>query len=86
MPDKYQSYRNNPDSLGANIVEQPAADIDLPENVKAVFFNADGTLDVKPRGGGSTISAIPFVAGIPLPFVPGRITAFSGATKCYVVS
>jgi hypothetical protein len=86
MPDKYANYRSNPDSLGTNITEYTAADVDLPDNVKAVFFDADGTVSIKPSGGGTTITGIPFVGGSPLPWVPGRITAFTGATKCYLIT
>lgn len=80
-------YRNSRvDSLGSNIAEYTPADTDLPDSTKAVFFDADGSCSIKPAGGGTTITGVPVIKGLPLPFIPGRITAMTGPTKCYLVS
>lgn len=81
---------NNPDSFGSVITEYTPADQDLPAYVKAVFFDADGTITVKNINAdgtvGSAIAGIPVTKGMELRWIPGRITAMSGPTKCYLVS
>jgi hypothetical protein len=73
-------------ALGNACVEYTPADADLPEGVKAVHFDADGTIVFKNAAGGAAITGYPVLKGQLLPFVPRRITAMSGATRCYLVS
>ncbi|QOV95261.1 hypothetical protein [Novosphingobium sp. ES2-1] len=87
MPDKYSTARSNEaDTIGTAVAEYTPADADLPINVKAVLFDADGTISVKNTSGGAAITGFPVIKGMPLPFIPLRITAMTGPTKCYLVS
>lgn len=86
MPDRWGAGRDNPDSLGRELTEYTPVDEDLPNDIRCVFFDADGTCTVEPAGGGTEIADVPFLKCIPLNFVPRRITAMTGATKCYLVS
>jgi len=72
-------------ALGNACIEYMPADTDLPEGVKAVHFDADGTIAFKNDAGGAAVTGYPVARGVPLLFVPRRITAMSGATKCYLV-
>jgi hypothetical protein len=80
------AQRDNPDSFGRTLTDYTPTDADLPNDIKAVFFDADGTCTIKPAGGGTAIPGVPIIKGFPLPFVPGRITAMSGPTHCFLVS
>jgi hypothetical protein len=82
---RWGSRRDNPDSLGLTLTDYTPADADLPIDIKAVFFDADGTCTVKNEGGGDSFT-VPVFSGQPLPFVPGRVVAMTGPTKCFLVS
>lgn len=70
--------------LGASAIEHTPADVDLPADVKAVVFDADGTMSFKNSAG--AITGFPVIKGVPLPFIPTRITAMTGPTKCFLIS
>lgn len=87
MPDKFSTARaNEADSLGSVAVEYTPADADLPINVKALVFDADGTVSYKNTSGGSEITGFPVTKGQPMLFVPTRLTAMTGPTKCFLIS
>lgn len=85
MADKFAVERNNSAMLfGTICVEYTPADVDLPSGVRAVFLNATGTINIK-NPEGAAVTGIPAAGGVPLPFVPARITAIGTATKVYLV-
>lgn len=86
MADKYTTDRSN-DALtfGSSAIAYTPADADLPINVKAVIFDAAGTISYKNAPGDTAITGFPVAAGQPLPFVPARITAMTGPTKCFLI-
>jgi hypothetical protein len=85
MADKYTTARSNdPRALGSDAVPHTPADTDLALNTKAVVFDADGTITFK-NAAGTSRAGYPVVKGIPLLFVPTRITAMSGPTTCYLI-
>ncbi|HQX85898.1 MAG TPA: hypothetical protein PKV23_10445 [Aestuariivirga sp.] len=63
----------------------PAA-TDLPGNVRAVVFDAAGTMSFKNSTGGSTVTGFPVLSGVPLPFIPVQITAMTGPTTCFLIT
>lgn len=71
-------------AYGTILKEHTPADADLPINVKAVFFDADGTCDIK-NPDGTAVTGVPVAKGYPITVVPARITAMTGPTKCYLV-
>lgn len=86
MADKFTTARNSDaQTLGSMAVEYAPADADLPINVKAVVFDADGTISFKNASGGAAITGYPVSKGAPLLFVPLRITAMTGPTKCFLI-
>lgn len=72
------------EGLGTHVVIVTASNTDLPASAKGVTFDADGTITVERRGGGDIVAGVPVIKGLPLIFVPGRVTAMSGPTKCFV--
>lgn len=77
MPDKWTDSRNNQaTTLGSDAAPHTPADADLPINAKAVVCTLDGTIDFK-NAAGTLRSGYPVKAGVPLTFVPARITAIS---------
>lgn len=85
MADKFSTERDfNALALGSSAIEHTPADADLPINVKAVLFAGDGTISYK-NATGSVITGFPVANGQLLPFVPARITAMTGATKCFLI-
>lgn len=85
MPDKWTTQRSDlATTLGTSAIEHTPADADLPINVKAVLFAGDGTISYK-NATGSLITGFPVANGQLLPFVPARITAMTGATKCFLI-
>lgn len=85
MADKYTSDRSNdPQTLGSDAVPHTPADADLPINTKAVVFSGDGTITFK-NAAGTIRSSFPVKDGVPILFVPARITAMSGATACWLI-
>lgn len=87
MADKFSTARSDDAStLGASAVAYTPADVDLPINIKCVMFDADGTVSFKNTSGGSAITGFPVIKGIPMPFVPARITAMTGPTKCFLIT
>lgn len=86
MADKFTTARTDSAlPLGATAVIHSPADEDLPINVKAVVFDADGTIDFKNSADEALIAGFTVRAGIPLPFVPCRITAMSGPAVCFLI-
>jgi hypothetical protein len=73
----------NNQALAKEAFEHTPADADLPAGVKAVVFDANGTMSYK-NATGSAITGYPVSAGVPLPFIPTRITAMTGPTKCFI--
>lgn len=87
MADKFSTDRAFSSlTFGTGAVAYTPADADLPINVKAVVFDADGTISFKNTSAGSAVTGYPVVKGMPLIFVPVRITAMSGPTACFLVS
>mgnify|MGYP000291794838 CR=1 FL=1 len=85
MPDKWTTQRSDlATTLGTSAIEHTPADTDLPINVKAVLFAGDGTISYK-NATGAVITGFPVANGQLLPFVPARITAMTGATKCFLI-
>lgn len=86
MADKFTNDRgNDPLAFGSTAIEHTPADTDLPINVKAVVFAGDGTISYKNASGGSEITGYPVLNGVPILFVPLRITGMTGATKCFLI-
>ena len=86
MANKFGVERDrSPLALGSRCVEYTPADADLPPETKAFFLNADGAVDIK-NADGTAVTGIPATGGVPLPFVPARITGITTATKVYLVS
>ena len=56
---------------------------EIPHNARAVWFDADGTITVTDRDGGSAVTGFAVKADVELKFVPERIAAMSGATKLF---
>lgn len=84
---KFNKMRKvNPEQYGTNLTDYTPANADLPVDVKAVFFDADGTFSITSVGGGTAVTGIPCIKGMPIPFIPGRITSMTGPTHCYLVS
>jgi hypothetical protein len=71
-----QSRSNEATSLGSDAAKHTPADTDLPINIKAVVCSADGTIDFK-NAAGTARAGYPVKGGVPLAFVPARITAVS---------
>lgn len=87
MANKFEIDRNNePMALGLKAVAYTPADTDLPPEVKAVVFDADGTISFKNTSGGSAVTGYPVIKGQPLAFVPLRVTAMTGPTACFLIS
>ena len=57
-----------------------------PGNVRAVVFDAAGTMSFKNSTGGSTVTGFPVLSGVPLPFIPVQITAMTGPTTCFLIT
>ncbi len=74
----------NNQSFGSEAIEYTPADADLPTGVKAVVFDADGTMSYK--NSGAAITGYPVLKGQALPFIPARITAMTGPAKCFLIS
>lgn len=86
MPDNYQSYRNNPDSLGRKLRSSAAFPFTMPVNAKVCWFDADGTIAVSDEDDNNALSGIAVKGGSPLPFLPEKVTSVSGGpTKIYYV-
>jgi len=86
MSDKFTSQRDwEAHTFGASAVKYTPADADLPINVKAVVFDADGTISFKNAAGDSAITGYPVRQGFPMSFVPLRITAMTGPTFCFLI-
>lgn len=86
MASRYENERRDSAfTFGSNIKEHAPADVDLPANVKGVFFNDEGTVNITNQDG-STITALPVQAGACMWIVPKRVTAMTGPTKCYLVT
>jgi len=86
MADKFTNDRAwSADTFGGNLTEWPVGASSLPKDVKAVAFNADGTADITNQDG-TPVSAVPVLKMQPMLTVPLKVTAMSGATKCYLVS
>jgi len=86
MPDKFSGARDNEAvTLGTSAVEYTPADAKLPINVKALVFDADGTVSYKNTTGGTAIAGFPVSKGQPMLFVPLRLTAMSGPTKYFLI-
>ncbi|WEK42977.1 MAG: hypothetical protein P0Y64_16790 [Candidatus Sphingomonas colombiensis] len=86
MGDKYTNERAwSALSLGGSAIAYTPADADLPINVKAVVFDAVGSISFKNPGDTAARTGFPVAAGYPLPFVPARITAMTGATTCWLI-
>jgi len=84
MADKWTDARLfRPDTFGSDAAPHTPADADLPINVKAVVCSDNGTLSFK-NAAGTARTSFPVVAGVPLLFVPARITAVSAGT-CWLV-
>jgi len=73
-------------TFGTSATTHTPADADLADNVRAVVFDAAGTISFKNSSGGSTITGYPVVSGVPLPFIPRRITAMTGPTTCFLIT
>ena len=86
MADKWTTQRSDlAITLGSSAIEHTPADVDLPINVKAVKFDADGTISYKNSAGGSAITGYPVTKNGILEFIPLRITAMTGPTKCFLI-
>jgi len=86
MPDKYQSYRNNPDSLGRRLRSSAGFPFTMPDNAKVCWFDADGTIAVTDEDDSNALSGIAVKGGSPLPFLPEKVTSVSGGpTKIFYV-
>lgn len=83
MADDYQSYRNNPDSLGRKLRTSSSFPFTMPTNAKVCWFDADGTVTITDEDSSNSISGVAVFAGTPLPFLPERIAAVTGATKIF---
>lgn len=86
MPDNYQSYRNNPDSLGRKLRSSASFPFITPVNAKVCWFDADGTIAVSDEDDNNALSGIAVKGGSPLPFLPEKVTSVSGGpTKIFYV-
>lgn len=74
----------NNQALGKEATEHTPADTDLPAGVKAVVFDADGTMTFK--NSGAAITGYPVIKGQPLAFIPTQITAMTGPAKCFLIT
>lgn len=84
--DKFSTTRSDSAiSFGSSAIAHTPADTDLPINVKAVVFDAAGTISYKNAAGDTAITGYPVAAGTPIPFVPLRITAMTGPAKCFLI-
>lgn len=79
----FANYRNNPDSLGRKLRVLGAVPIAVPNRAKIVWTDTDGTLTITDADGSNSVAGVATKAGVPLPFVPERIAALSGATTIY---
>lgn len=87
MANKFDLQRSSdPLTLGTKAVTYVPADADLPPEVKAIVFDADGTVTFKNTSGGAAVSGFPVKQGYPMPFIPARLTAMTGPTTCFLVS
>lgn len=85
MADNFSTSRqNSPLAYGTQAVAYTPADADLTPGVKAVVFDAAGTMTYKNATGGA-ITGFPVAAGVPVPFIPARITAMTGPTLCFLI-
>ena len=83
---KYKKIRSaSPDSLGTTLTQYTMADADLPVDVKCVFFTVDCDVVVK-NIDSATMYTIPYVKGLTLPFIPGRILSATNSAICYLVA
>jgi len=87
MSDKFTNQRDwEATTFGSTVATHTPADADLPINVKAVVFDADGTISIKNTAGGSAVTGFPVIKGLPIPLIPLRITAMTGPSNCYLIS
>ena len=77
MNDMYTQQRTwQADGFGFDAAPHAPANADLPINIKAVICTEDCTVTFK-NANGDERSGYPARAGVPLPFIPARITAVS---------
>ena len=77
MADMYSDQRRwTAEGFGYDAETFTPADADMPINVKAVICSEDCTLDFK-NAAGDVRTGFPARGGVPLPFIPARITAVS---------
>lgn len=85
MADRFQPERmESAIALGSRLSEWTVGSDPLPDGVKAVCFDADGTADIT-NADDTTVAAVPVVKMQPMPVVPKKVTAMATATKCYIV-
>lgn len=87
MPDNYDKKRRADVSalprLVPVVVVPGSLPYTLPATAKACEVDADGTMTVCNEDD-SNPTVYPVKANTPLPFIPPRITAITGATKIFV--
>lgn len=85
MSDDYQSYRNNPDSLGRKLRSSASFPFIMPANAKLCWFDVDGTVTISDEDGSNSQTGFAVKADIALKFLPERVASPSGPTKIYYV-
>lgn len=83
MADKFDSYRNNPDSFGRKLRSSTTFPFTVPDGTKAVWFDAAGTIAVSDADDTTPISGVPVAAGTILNWVPGKVTSVTGPTTLF---
>jgi hypothetical protein len=82
---RYTEQRDaNAIALGKRLSEHTVGASEIPGDVKAICFNADGTADIT-NDDDSTVAGVPVVKMVPMVVVPKKVTAMATATKCYLI-
>lgn len=85
MADRFEQERGGSSMpLGRVLKEWTVGANDIPDYVRGVCFNDDGTCDIS-CDDSSSVAAVPVKQMVELPIVPKRVTAMTGPTKCYLV-
>lgn len=86
MADKFDTARNNPDSLGRKLRVATSFPWTVPDGVRAVWSDADGTCTIRDADGASNeVTGLGLKAGVVMNFVPEYVHAIATATKLFYV-
>jgi len=82
---RYTEQRDsNAMMIGKRLSEHTVGATEIPGDVKAICFDADGTADIT-NDDDTTVSGVPVIKMQPMCVLPKKVTAIATATKCYLI-